>query len=59
MARCDLICLTKTGNRITRTVTTRKMMARIQAQFVPITAPTGTPMASQAECQVSRIHEIA
>jgi len=34
-------------------------MDRIQAKLVPITAPTGTPMASQAECQVSRIHEIA
>lgn len=43
---------------MTRIVTTRKMMARIQDQFVPITAPVGT-MASQAECQVSRIHEIA
>ena len=53
IARCDLICLTKSGNRMTRTVTTRKTIARIQSQLVPRTAPTGQPMASQTECQAA------
>jgi hypothetical protein len=51
--------LTKTGKRITRTVTTRKKMERIHAQLVPSTVPSEMPIASQIECQESRIHEIA
>ena len=59
MARCDLICLTKTGNRMTRSVTTRKMIASTQDQLVPSTLSSGIPMAPQSACQRRRIHEIA
>ena len=56
MARCDLICLTKTGNRMARMVSTRKMMARIHDQSVRRTLPTWSR--SQTACQNSRIWEM-
>jgi hypothetical protein len=57
MARCDLICLTKTGKRIARMVSTRKMIARIQAQLVPNAIPSVTTR-FHTECQNSRIWEM-
>ncbi len=57
IARCDLICLTKTGNSTTRTLITRKTMASTHGQLVPRTRPSGRIL-SHTVCQNSITCEI-
>ncbi len=54
MARWDLICFTNTGNRMIRTVMTRKTIASTQAKYDP-----GPNSADHRSCHLSRTHEIA
>ena len=57
IARCDLICLTNTGNSAVRMVSTRKTMARTQSQFVTRNWPPWKAKFHSA-CHWSRIQEI-
>src|SRR5215213_5528365 len=54
MARCDLTCLTNSGNRISRTVTTRNMID--SAQVMP---QAGSRNVENTECHVFITQEIA